>query len=125
MAIVAVGTVLGVLFHKQWQYERGWLFREGSISTKREPVSFGNLAEMYLGSGELLLDTPDGLDLGGLGVRTPLSPVLVVPTVVVKLQDVLVATVPGILVAHPAGRKGQRGKHGGLQGVLFPPQWHR
>lgn len=40
---------------------------------------------------------------------------LVVSTVVVKLQDVLVATVPGILVAHPAGRKGQRGKQGGYR----------
>lgn len=113
---MAVGTVLGVLFHKQWQYKRGWLFREGSISTKRELVSFRNLAEMYWEVGELLLDTPDGLDLGGLGVRTPLSPVLVVSTVVVRLQDVLVATVPGILVAHPAGRKGQRGKQGGSRG---------
>lgn len=99
---------------------RGWLFWEGSISTKREPVSFGNLAEMYWGVGELLLDTPDGLDLAGLGVRSPLSPVLVVPTVVVKLQDVLVATVPGILVAHPAGRKGQRGKQGGVTGCPPP-----
>lgn len=125
---MAVGTVLGVLFHKQWQYKRGWLFREGSISTKRELVSFRNLAEMYWEVGELLLDTPDGLDLGGLGVRTPLSPVLVVSTVVVRLQDVLVATVPGILVAHPAGRKGQRGKQGGSRGsppAVVAQRWQR
>lgn len=38
---------LGVLFHKQLQYKKGWLFQEGSISTKREPVSFRNLATMY------------------------------------------------------------------------------
>lgn len=66
---MAVGTVLGVLFHKQWQYEKGvGYFGRGVISTKREPVSFRNLAEMYWGGGELLLDTPDGLDLGGLGM---------------------------------------------------------
>jgi len=55
-------------------------------------------------------------------MRTPLSPVLVVSSVVVGLQDVLVATVPGILVANPAGRKGvvrravkgMRGKRGGF-----------
>lgn len=58
------------------------------------------------GVGQLLLDAPDGLDLGGLGVRAPLSPVLVVSPVVVGLQDVLVAAVPGILVANPAGRNG-------------------
>lgn len=53
-------------------------------------------------------------------MRSPLSPVLVVSTVMVKLQDVLVATVPGILVAHPAGRKGQRGKQGGVTGCPPP-----
>lgn len=45
---MAVGTVLGVLFHKQWQYEKGvGYFGRGVISTKREPVSFRNLAEVY------------------------------------------------------------------------------
>lgn len=58
---------------KQLQYKKGVLFQEGSISTKREPVSFRNLAKMCSrvggpGVGQLLLDAPDGLDLGGLGV---------------------------------------------------------
>lgn len=83
---------------------------DGIISTKREPVSFRNLAKMCSdvgpGAGQLLLDAPDGLDLGGLGVRAPLSPVLVVSPVVVGLQDVLVATVPRVLVANPAARNG-------------------
>lgn len=49
-----------------------------------------------------VLDTPDGLDLGGLTVRAPVPPVLVVSTVSLTLHDVLLAPVARVLVAHKA-----------------------
>ena len=54
----------------------------------------------------LVLDTPDGLDLGGLAVGAPVLPVLVVSAVPLALHDVLVATVTGELVAHEAAGGG-------------------
>lgn len=54
----------------------------------------------------LVLDTPDGLDLGGLTVRAPVPPVLVVSTVSLTLHDVLLTPVARVLVAHKAVRGG-------------------
>lgn len=50
----------------------------------------------------LVLDPPDGLNLGSLGVRAKLAITLVLSTTAITLQDVLVAAVPGVLVAHKA-----------------------
>lgn len=49
-----------------------------------------------------MLDTPDGLDLGGLTMGAPVPPVLVVSTVSLTLHDVLLAPVARVLVAHKA-----------------------
>lgn len=49
-----------------------------------------------------VLDAPDGLDLRGLTVGTPVSPVLVVSTVSLTLHDVLLASVARVLVADKA-----------------------
>lgn len=49
-----------------------------------------------------VLDTPDGLDLGGLTVGAPVPPVLVVSAVSLTLHDVLLAPVAGVLEAHKA-----------------------
>lgn len=54
-----------------------------------------------------LLDSAHTLHLEGLGVRSPLSEVLVVTGVVIALQHVLKTSVAGKLGAHPAG-KGKR-----------------
>jgi len=63
------------------------------------------LEEFLLGAfNPLLLDTANGLNLGSLGMRTPLSPVFVVSSMMVTFQDILIATVPRILVANPAGK---------------------
>lgn len=50
----------------------------------------------------LVLDPPDGLNLGSLGMGAKLAITLVLSTTAVTLHDVLVATVPGVLVAHKA-----------------------
>lgn len=50
----------------------------------------------------LVLDAPDGLDLGGLTVGPPVLPVLVVSAVPLTLHDVLLAPVSRVLVAHKA-----------------------
>ena len=47
-----------------------------------------------------VLDPPDGLDLGGVGVGAELAAALVLASAHVTLQDVLVATVARVLVAH-------------------------
>ena len=52
-----------------------------------------------------VLDASDGLDLGGLTVRAPVPPVLVVSTVSLTLHDVLLASVARVLVAHKAAGK--------------------
>ena len=52
----------------------------------------------------LVVDAPDGLDLGGLAVGSPVLPVLEVSAVPLALHDVLLAPVAGVLVAHEAGR---------------------
>ena len=49
----------------------------------------------------LVLNPPDGLDLGSLGVRSKLAVALVLSAVAVAFHDVLVATETGELVAHP------------------------
>jgi hypothetical protein len=50
----------------------------------------------------LLLDATQRLDLEGLSVGAPLPVVFVLSAMTVALHDVLVATVTGELVAHPA-----------------------
>jgi len=57
-----------------------------------------------------VLDAPDGLDLGGLTVRAPVPPVLVVSTVFFTLHDVLLASVAWVLVAHKAGERHAEGE---------------
>lgn len=47
-----------------------------------------------------VLDPPDGLDLGGLSVGAKLPVTLVLSSTQVTLQDVLLATVSRVLVAH-------------------------
>lgn len=49
-----------------------------------------------------MLDPPDGLNLGSLGMGAKLAITLVLSTTAVTLHDVLVAAVPGVLVAHKA-----------------------
>lgn len=49
-----------------------------------------------------MLDPPDGLNLGSLGMRTKLAVALVLSCATVTLQDVLVTTVSWVLVAHKA-----------------------
>lgn len=49
-----------------------------------------------------MLDSSDGLDLGSLGVGAKLAIALELSPVAVTLQDVLVATVTRVLVAHKA-----------------------
>lgn len=53
-----------------------------------------------------LLDSTQRLHLEGLSVGAPFSVVFVLATVSIALQDVLVATVAGELVAHPATEGG-------------------
>lgn len=50
----------------------------------------------------LVLDPPDGLNLGSLGVGAKLTVTLVLSSATVALHDVLVATVSWVLVAHKA-----------------------
>lgn len=49
-----------------------------------------------------VLDPPDGLNLGGLGMGAKLTVTLVLSSATVTLHDVLVATVARVLVAHKA-----------------------
>lgn len=49
-----------------------------------------------------VLDPPDGLNLGSLGVGAELTVTLVLSSATVALHDVLVATVAWVLVAHKA-----------------------
>lgn len=51
---------------------------------------------------DLVLDSADRLDLVGVSLSAVLVVVSVLSLVSVSLQDVLVATVTGELVAHPA-----------------------
>lgn len=51
-----------------------------------------------------MLDSPDRLDLGSLGVGAKLAVALELSSMAVALQDVLVATVTRVLVAHEAAR---------------------
>ena len=68
----------------------------------------------------LVLDTPDGLDLGGLAVGAPVLPVLEVAAVPLALHDVLLAPVAGELVAHEAGRTdGRTEREGRLEAVSY------
>lgn len=57
------------------------------------------------GESELLvLDSADGLDLRGLAVGTPVSPVLIVSAVPLTLHDVLPSPVSWELVTHETTR---------------------
>lgn len=59
----------------------------------------------------LVLDAPDGLDLGALAVGAPVPPMLVVSAVPLTLHDVLLTPVAGVLVAHEAaGGEGRGGE---------------
>ena len=49
-----------------------------------------------------VLDPPDGLNLGRLGMGAKLTVILVLSSTTVRLQDVLLATVARVLVAHKA-----------------------
>ena len=51
-----------------------------------------------------MLDSPDGLQLPGVGLRAEFAVVTELPTVVVPLQHILVAPVARILVGHPPRR---------------------
>lgn len=62
----------------------------------------------------LLLDPPDGLNLGGLGVGAKLAVTLELSSATVRLQDVLVATVSRVLVAHKAAER-NKNESGPLQ----------
>ena len=53
----------------------------------------------------LVLDPPDGLNLGSLGVGAKLTVTLVLSSATVALHDVLVAAVSRVLVAHKAAGK--------------------
>lgn len=55
-----------------------------------------------------MLDSPDGLDLGSLGVGAKLAVALELSSMAVALQDVLVATVARVLVAHEAAQMNER-----------------
>lgn len=50
----------------------------------------------------LVLDSPDRLNLGSLGVGAKLAVTLVLSSATVVLHDILVATISGVLVAHKA-----------------------
>lgn len=52
----------------------------------------------------LVLDSTDGLDLGGVSVGAELPVASVLASVPVTLHDVLITTISRVLVAHPAGR---------------------
>lgn len=52
-----------------------------------------------------VLDPPDGLNLGSLGVGAKLTVTLVLSSAAVTLHDVLVATVARELVAHKTAGK--------------------
>jgi len=56
-----------------------------------------------------VLDSTQRLHLGGLSVGAPLSVMFVLAAVTIALHDVLVTTVTGELVAHPAGGRGRGG----------------
>lgn len=51
-----------------------------------------------------MLDSPDGLQLPGVGLRAEFTVVTELPTVAVPLQHILVAPVARILVGHPPRR---------------------
>lgn len=55
----------------------------------------------------LLLDPPDGLNLGSLGMGAKLAVTLVLSSATVALQDVLVAAVSRVLVAHKAAERNE------------------
>lgn len=50
----------------------------------------------------LVLDSTDGLDLGGVGVGAEFPVASVVASVPVTFHDVLITTISRVLVAHPA-----------------------
>lgn len=52
-----------------------------------------------------MLDPPDGLNLGSLGVRAKLTVTLELSSMTVTLHDVLMSTITGVLVAHKTGEK--------------------
>lgn len=54
-----------------------------------------------------VLDPPDGLDLGSLGVGAKLTVTFVLSSAAVTLHDVLVAAISRVLIAHKAARKHQ------------------
>lgn len=62
-------------------------------------------------AGFLVLDSANGLDLRGLAVGTPVSPVLIVSAVPVTLHNVLPAPVARELVTHKTTRTGRGENH--------------
>lgn len=63
----------------------------------------------------LVLDPPDGLNLGSLGVGAKLAVALVLSPAAVTLHDVLVAAVSRVLVAHEAAGINENVSVGGKQ----------
>jgi len=73
-----------------------------------------------------VLDPPDGLNLGSLGVGAKVTVTLVLSSATVTLQDVLVATVARVLVAHKGSALNLHGSnlvvhpaHGLQRGVVI------
>lgn len=58
-----------------------------------------------------VLDPPDGLNLGSLGVGAKLPVALVLSSTTVTLHDVLVAAVTRVLVAHEAAEAKRKHTH--------------
>lgn len=52
----------------------------------------------------LVLDSTDGLDLGGVSMSTKLPVASVLASMPVTLHDVLITTIARVLVAHPTRR---------------------
>lgn len=65
-------------------------------------------------AGLLVLDSANGLDLRGLAVGTPVSPVLIVSAVPVTLHNVLPAPVAWELVTHKTTHTGRGENHKSL-----------
>lgn len=77
---------------------------EQNIKLHSRVISKVSCLQNSLGAfNPLLLDTAYRLDLGSLGMGTPLSPVFIVSSVMIALQNILIATISRILVANPAG----------------------
>lgn len=69
-------------------------------------------------AGLLVLDSANGLDLRGLAVGSPVSPVLIVSTMPVTLHNVLPAPVAWELITHKTTQTGRGENHKSLYLVM-------